>query len=200
VDPRQSMYKRLQNALIAAERSAQITSQLLAFARTQAITSQVVDLNAMVTDMIKALKILVGEEIELVWSPGLELWPVQIDPSQIDQILTNLCLNARDSIADVGTISLKTRNIASDLSFHQSHPESTPGDYVLLSVSDTGCGMEQEILAKTFEPFFTTKEVGKGTGLGLATVHGIVIQNQGFIDVTSSPGHGTTFSVYLPRR
>nr|WP_321469139.1 ATP-binding protein [uncultured Desulfobulbus sp.] len=200
VDPSQSLYKRLQNALIAAERSAQITRQLLDFASTQAITSQVADLNEMVTDMIETLKVLVGEQIELIWSPGAELWPVQIDRAQIDQILTNLCVNARDSIADAGTISLETRNIASDLAFHQSHPESTPGDYVLLSVSDTGSGMDQETLAKTFEPFFTTKEVGKGTGLGLATVHGIVIQNQGFIDVTSSLGRGTTFSVYLPRR
>jgi len=122
-----------------------------------------------------------------------------MDPSQIDQILANLCVNARDAIRDVGKITIQTENVSLDDGYCGNHPECLAGDYVLLSVSDDGRGMEKEILENLFEPFFTTKEVGKGTGLGLATVYGIVKQNEGFITVTSEPGRGATFRVYLPR-
>jgi len=145
------------------------------------------------------LRRLIGEDIDLVWVPGAELWPLKMDPSQIDQILANLCVNARDAIADVGKITIETRNVSLEADSCARRAECVPGPYVLLSVSDDGCGMGKEVLEKLFEPFFTTKAVGRGTGLGLATVYGIVKQNKGFIDVYSEPGQGTTFRVYLPR-
>ncbi|MCG6537960.1 MAG: ATP-binding protein, partial [Syntrophales bacterium LBB04] len=129
----------------------------------------------------------------------LNLWPIQMDPSQIDQILANLCINARDAIAGVGKIIIKTENITLDKDFCANHAGSVPGEYVLLTVSDAGCGMDEETLEKIFEPFFTTKGIGKGTGLGLSTVYGIVKQNNGFINVHSKPDRGTTFQTYLPK-
>jgi len=134
----------------------------------------------------------------LAWRPGQELGLVRMDPSQIEQLLANLCVNARDAIRDTGKISVETGNATVDETHSAIHGGSAPGDYVLLAVSDNGCGMEANTLSHLFEPFFTTKEVGKGTGLGLATVYGMVKQNNGFIDVTSQPGQGTTFKVYLP--
>lgn len=148
--------------------------------------------------MFKILQRLIGEDIDLVWRPGKNLW-VRMDSSQIDQILANLCVNARDAIAGVGKLTIKTGTTAFDETYCADHAEFVPGEYVLLTVSDNGCGMDTEILDKLFEPFFTTKEMGKGTGLGLATVYGIVKQNKGFINVYSEPGQGTTFKIYLPR-
>jgi CheY-like chemotaxis protein len=127
------------------------------------------------------------------------VWPVKVDPSQIDQILANLCVNARDAIAGVGRITIETETNVFDKDYCSTRPDFVPGEYVRLTVSDNGCGMDRETLANVFEPFFTTKEVGKGTGLGLATVYGIVKQNNGLIDVYSEPGQGTIFSIYLPR-
>ena len=127
------------------------------------------------------------------------LWPVMADPSQIDQILANLCVNARDAISGVGKITIETDNISFDNAYCAEHAGFVPGDFVLLAVSDDGCGMDKPTLERLFEPFFTTKEVGKGSGLGLATVYGIVDQNNGFINVYSELGHGTTFTIYLPR-
>jgi CheY-like chemotaxis protein len=149
--------------------------------------------------MLKLLEKLIGENIHLHWQQGKDLWQVKVDPSQIDQILANLCVNARDAIDGVGRVSIETCNVICDKVYCSSYPYAVPGDYVLLTVSDDGCGMEKEILANLFEPFFTTKEFGKGAGLGLATVYGIVKQNNGFIDVHSEPGKGTTFKIYLPR-
>jgi CheY-like chemotaxis protein len=128
------------------------------------------------------------------------LWPVKIDPSQIDQIMTNLCINARDAITDVGSISIETKNCGIDELDVEAYPGAVPGEYVMLVVRDDGCGMDKETLAHLFEPFFTTKDVGKGTGLGLATVYGIVKQNNGFVYVESAPGQGATFLIYLPRQ
>ena len=189
---------RLEGIRQAAEKSAALTSQLLGFARKQTIVPRVLNLNQAVENMLKMLKRLVGEDIELAWGPGGELWQVRMDPSQLDQILANLCVNARDAITDVGKITIETRNVVFDTEYCNAHG-FVPGDYVLLAVSDNGCGMDKVTMAHIFEPFFSTKEVGRGTGLGLATVYGIVKQNSGFISTYSEPLKGTTFKIYLPR-
>ena len=157
------------------------------------------DLNETVASMLKMLQRLIGEDIQLHWQPAAELWPVRVDPSQIDQILANLCVNARDAIAGVGKLSIETGNRVFDEEYCVSHTGFAAGEYVRLAVSDDGRGMDQEMLGHIFEPFFTTKAVGEGTGLGLATVYGIVKQNNGFINVYSEAGKGTTFTIYLPR-
>ncbi len=184
----------------AAARSADLTRQLLAFARQQAVSPEVLDLNDTVASMLKMLGRLIGEQIELIWKPGRELWKVKMDPTQIDQVLANLMLNARDAITDVGTVTIATANVEIDGVYCETHPDDlTPGDHVMLAVSDTGHGMDRDMLGQIFEPFFTTKEHDMGTGLGLATVYGIVKQNGGAIHVYSEPGQGTTFRMYLPR-
>ena len=198
-DATQPLIEDLQEILTAANRSAVLTRQLLAFARKQTVTPKILDLNETVEGMLKMLRLLIGEEIELAWLPTSTIWPVMMDPSQIDQLLANLCVNARDAIESVGKISIETRNATIDEIYGVDHPEAVVGDYVLLAVSDNGCGMDRQTLTMIFEPFFTTKEMGKGTGLGLATVYGIVKQNNGFINVYSEPGHGSTFKLYLPR-
>ncbi len=182
-----------------AQRSADLTRQLLAFARQQAIAPKVLDLNKTVEGLLKLLRRLIGEDIHLVWCPASSLWPVKLDPTQMDQILANLCVNARDAINGVGKITIKTERAVFDEAYCAKNPGFVPGDYLLLAVSDDGCGMDKETLSQIFEPFFTTKSVGKGTGLGLATVYGIVKQNNGFIHVDSHLGKGTTFNIYLPR-
>ena len=183
----------------SALRSAELIQQLLAFARRQAVAPKVLDLNDRVTDMLKMLQRLIGDDIDLVWMPGEGLWPVKIDPSQIDQLLANLCVNARDAIAGVGKVTIETGNTAFDEAYCTVNSGFICGEYTMLAVSDDGCGMNKEVLDHLFEPFFTTKEVGKGTGLGLATAHGIVKQNEGFINVYSEPNYGSTFRIYLPR-
>jgi len=183
----------------AAERSADLTRQLLAFARKQIISPRVLDLNGTVSGMLRMLQRLIGENIQLTLVPGANLWPVEMDPTQVDQVLANLCVNSRDAISGAGRIVIETSNQRVDEAWCAARTEATPGDYVLLAVSDDGCGMEGDVLEHAFEPFTTTKEVGKGTGLGLATVYGIVKQNGGFIHVHSVPGRGTTIRIYLPR-
>jgi PAS domain S-box-containing protein len=183
----------------AAHRSADLVRQLLAFARKQPVTPKVLDLNDCVAGLLKMLARLIGEDIDLVWKPGAELWPIKMDPSQIDQLLANLCVNARDAIDGVGKVTIESKNIIFDADYCAVHPGFIRGEYVLLAVSDDGCGIDKEILEHIFEPFFTTKAVGKGTGLGLATVFGMVKQNEGFINVYSEPGSGSTFKIYLPR-
>jgi PAS domain S-box-containing protein len=199
VDPDGPVYADLKEIFKAARRSAEITRQLLAFARKQAIAPKVLDLNEIVESMFKMLRRLIGEDIDIVWRPESRLWPVKIDPSQVEQILANLCVNARDAIAGVGNLTIETRKMAVDEAYGSDHADAAPGDYVLLSVSDDGCGMDRETLNSIFEPFFTTKDVNQGTGLGLATVYGIVKQNSGFITVYSEPGKGTVFKIHLPR-
>jgi PAS domain S-box-containing protein len=183
----------------AANRSADLTRQLLAFARRQTVSPKVLDLNDAIAGMLKMLSRLIGEDIDLVWRPGHGLWKVKVDPSQIDQVLANLAVNARDAITGVGSITLATENVSMGALDFPSAPEFVAGDYVLLTVSDTGEGIANDTLDHIFEPFFTTKGVGRGTGLGLATVYGIVKQNNGFISVDSRPGMGATFRIYLPR-
>jgi two-component system, cell cycle sensor histidine kinase and response regulator CckA len=183
----------------AAERSADLTRQLLAFARRQTIAPKVLDLNETVEGMFQMLRRLLGENVAIDYKPESGLWPVRVDPSQIDQILANLCVNARDAITDVGKLTIETGNRTFDEEYCAHHTGFVPGEYVRLVVSDDGCGMDKETLSHLFEPFFTTKKVGQGTGLGLATVYGAVKQNNGFINVYSEPGRGTTFTIYLPR-
>jgi two-component system, cell cycle sensor histidine kinase and response regulator CckA len=195
----QPFYDRFKEIQAAAQRSAELTGQLLAFARKQTIAPKVLDLNATVEAMLKMMRRLIGEDIDLAWHPETGLWPIMMDPSQVDQILANLCVNARDAIAGVGKVTIETKNMTFDETYYAVHAGFNHGEYVMLVVSDNGCGMHKETLDKLFEPFFTTKGLGKGTGLGLATVYGIVMQNDGLINVYSEPGEGTTFKIYLPR-
>ncbi len=183
----------------SAQRAADMTRQLLGFARQQTIMPKVLDFNESVEGLLKLMRRLIGENIDLIWKPAAGLGLVKVDPTQINQILTNLCVNARDAIAGVGEVIIETEGAVFDQADCAEHPGFIPGDYVMLAVSDNGCGMDKETQARIFEPFFTTKGVGKGTGLGLATVYGIVKQNNGFITVYSEPNMGTTFKVYLPR-
>ena len=191
--------RHLQEIRTTAHRSAGLTQQLLTYSRKQSVTPKVLSLNDTLVGMFQMLRSLVGENIALNWQPGERLWPIKAGPSQIDQLMANLCVNARDAITGVGTIVIETRNVTFEECSCPADPEGRTGDYVALFVTDNGCGMDKETQASIFEPFFTTKEVGKGTGLGLATVYGVVKQNNGFIDVCSEPGCGTTFSVYFPR-
>ncbi len=183
----------------AVKRSADLTRQLLAFARRQTVAPKALDLNETINGMLKMLRRLIGEDIDMVWQPGRNLAPVFMDPSQVDQILVNLCVNARDAIAETGKITVETDNVSFDEAYCVRHAEAMPGNYVMLAVSDNGRGMDAETLGQIFEPFFSTKGANRGTGLGLATVYGVVKQNQGFINVYSEPGHGTTFKIYLPQ-
>ena len=194
-----SLRNNLEGILAAGFRSSEITRQLLAFARKQTIAPKILDLNETVEELLKLLRRLIGENIDLAWLPGPKLWPVKMDPSQIDQILANLCVNARDAVAGVGKITIETQKAVFDNAYCAEHRGFSPGEYVMVAVSDNGSGMDKPTMDKIFEPFFTTKGVGQGTGLGLATVYGIVKQNEGFINVYSEPGHGATFKVYLPR-
>ena len=182
----------------ASGRAVSMTRQLLAFSRMQVLQPRVLDLNAVVAEMSKMLPRLIGEHIEQVFVPEPKLKLVTADPGQIEQVLMNLAVNSRDAMPDGGTLTVRTANVQMTQVDSARHGSMTPGSYVLLSVSDTGMGMDEETRTHIFEPFFTTKEVGKGTGLGLATVYGIVKQSGGFIWVESTLGRGTTFEIYLP--
>ena len=199
VEPEKHLYFDLLEIQKAARRSSLLTRQLQAFARKQSIVPKVLDLNQAVEGMSDMLRRLIGEEIGMEWRPGKGLGLVKMDPGQLDQIVTNLCVNARDAIGKNGHIVLETRNTTLGETAHGMHGEISPGHYVVLSVVDDGCGMPKEVIDHIFEPFFTTKQKGKGTGLGLATVYGIVRQNQGGIRVQSKPNQGTAFQIFLPR-
>jgi CheY-like chemotaxis protein len=182
----------------AADRAASLTSQLLAFSRKQVIDPRVVDLNALIEDSTRMLKRLIGEDIELVFSPAPDLGRVRVDPHQLEQVLVNLVVNARDAMPNGGILSVATTNWTIDEAFAGGRPDCAPGEYVLLTVADSGVGMSPEVLERLFEPFFTTKSLGRGAGLGLSIVYGVIRQNNGFIDVESAPDAGTTFRIYLP--
>ena len=196
--PQAPGHEELKEIIDAANRSADITRQLLAFARKQTVSPQLLDLNETVERSLKMLRRLIGEHLELVWRPSSSTAMINIDPVQIDQMLTNLCVNSRDAIADTGTITIETDICTFDESYCASRAECVPGEYVMLALSDTGIGMTRDQMNKVFEPFFTTKPLGQGTGLGLSTVYGIVKQNNGFISLYSEPGEGTTFKIYFP--
>jgi two-component system cell cycle sensor histidine kinase/response regulator CckA len=199
MDPAQPIYCDMLEIQKAAKRSADLTRQLLAFARQQTVMPKVLDLNETIAGIMMLLQRLIRENISLVWQPEAGLWPIEMDPSQLDQILTNLCVNARDAIIGIGTIRLAAGNRVIDADDCVAHVGMVPGEYVCLSVSDSGGGMDKAALAQIFEPFFTTKAVGQGTGLGLATVYGAVKQNGGYIAVSSEEGQGTCFDIFLPR-
>ena len=199
-DLEKSLQNNLKYILKAVNRSADLTRQLLAFARKQTVMPIVLELNTMVESMLAVLRRVIGENITIVWVPDSHRTMVKVDPSQIDQILVNLCINARDAIGSIGKITIETGRLCQNKAQSTPHsPCKVPGDYVTLSVTDTGCGIEKEHLPHIFEPFFTTKKQGKGRGLGLSTVYGIVKQNNGCIDFRSKPGKGTTFNIHLPR-
>ncbi len=185
--------------MAASRRAADLTRQLLAFSRKQMQSLRVLDLNTVIGEIATMLPRLIGEDIELVFAPEQELGKVKADPTQIEQVVMNLAANARDAMPGGGTLTIETATVQVDASYVQRHSIVPPGDYVLLAVTDSGQGIATEHLAHIFEPFYTTKQAGKGTGLGLATVYGIVKQNGGFVWVYSEPGLGTTFKIYLPR-
>ena len=197
--PETRLHAELQQILNAAHRSADLTRQLLTFARKQDVTPQVLNLNQRISSTLTMLRRLIGEEIRLVWEPEPNLWPVKVDPTQVDQILANLAANSRDAIAGVGSLTVTTSNATVDEQWCRTHVGWIPGEYAVVQMRDTGKGIPPEVLEHIFEPFFTTKGIGRGTGLGLATVYGIVKQNNGFIDVASTVGAGATFRLYFPR-
>jgi len=196
-DERLAAYVR--EVLKAADRAASLTGQLLAFSRRQVLAPQVLDLNAVVANLDKMLLCLMGENHDLAMVQGKQLGRVLADPGQLEQVIMNLAVNARDAMPEGGRLTIETGNVALDRAFARRHLGVTPGRYVMLAVTDTGCGMDTETQAHIFEPFFTTKEPGKGTGLGLATLYGIVKQSGGYVLVDSKVGRGTTFTIYLPR-
>ena len=195
-DPMRSSVTEIRRA---GERAADLTRQLLAFSRTQLLQPRVLALNSLIADSIKMLKRLLGEDIELVTLLDPKLGHVKADAGQMEQVILNLALNARDAMPQGGKLTLETRNVILQEDYAQKHFSLQPGSYIMMTISDIGCGMDPQTLSHIFEPFFTTKEPGKGTGLGLSTVYGIVQQSGGSIWVYSEPGRGTTFKIYLPR-
>ncbi len=187
-----------EEVLGAAERAASLTRQLLIFSRQQVLAPRVLDLNSIVTNMDRMLRRLIGADIDLRTVPAGDLGRIKADPGQIEQVLVNLVVNARDAMPSGGSLTIETGNVELDDPYARDHPSARPGRHVVLAVSDSGCGMDPETQARIFEPFFTTKEVGKGTGLGLSTVHGIVQQGGGHIELYSEVGVGSVFKVYLP--
>ncbi len=200
VPPDQPLHSDLVEIQKAAQRSSALTRQLQAFARKQNVAPRLIDLNSAIDGMTSMLRPLIPEGIALGWKPGPDLGQIKIDPSQLDRLVTNLCINARDAIGPSGHIDIETQRTSVDRLRHNLHGDIEPGEYIVLSIRDDGCGMAPDVIQHIFEPFFTTKGSGKGTGLGLATVYGIVQQSGGILQVDSQPGNGTTFRIFFPRQ
>jgi len=192
------LHADLEQIRVAATRSAQVTRQLLTFAGKQVIARRILDLNQAVADALTMLRPLIGEHIQVTWRPAAGLGSIMADPAQISELLSNLCSNARDAIVDTGHVTIETEPATIDAAYCARHPEAAPGHYACLVVTDDGCGMAPDTLEKAFEPFFTTKGVGRGTGLGLSSVMGIVLQHGGFVSASSTLGAGTTVRLYFP--
>ncbi len=192
-------YTKVKHISYTAQRAASLTRQLLAFSRKQVLDMKALDLNACIFNIEKLLRRLIGADIELVTVLDPTLGTVKADASQIEQILMNLAVNARDAMPLGGKLTIESRNVILDAEYARTHAETKPGEYVMFSVTDTGVGMDEQTCARIFDPFFTTKEKGRGTGLGLSTVYGIIRQHQGNVSVCSEPGRGASFKIYLPR-
>ncbi len=199
LSPGQPMHKTFTQICKTAERAGVLTHQLLAFAGKQAIAPEVLDMNDSIEGMLTMLRRLIGDHIDLVWQPGGDLDPVKMDPSQINHVLAEVCLNAKDALVDSGTITITTGSASIDQTLCDTQPGLVPGEYITLTISDDGQGMDNETLANIFEPFYTSKDMDKGQGLGMSTVYGVIEQNNGFINVASEPDVGTCVTIYLPR-
>src|SRR5271165_2638865 len=198
ITPESPLRKPLLQVSTAADRAAALTRQMLAFGRQQMMQTRIINLNSVVSETLQMLRRVIGEDIQLVTRLSSTVNNSRLDPDQVAQVILNLAVNARDAMPEGGTLHIETSNVELDDTYTKDHPPVQPGRYVMLAVSDTGCGMDKSVLPRIFDPFFTTKEVGKGTGLGLSIVYGIVKQSGGYIWVYSEPGHGTTFKLYFP--
>jgi len=198
ITPESPLSKPLLQIAAAADRAAALTRQMLAFGRQQMMQTRIINLNSVVSETSQMLRRVIGEDIQLVTRLDRAVNNSRLDPDQVAQVILNLAVNARDAMPGGGTLHLETSNVDLDEAYTKEHPPVQPGRYVMLAVSDTGCGIDKSIVPRIFDPFFTTKEVGKGTGLGLSIVYGIVKQSGGYIWVYSEPGHGTTFKLYFP--
>src|SRR5271165_1026386 len=198
ITPESPLSKPLLQVSNAADRAAALTRQMLAFGRQQLMQTRIINLNSVVSETLQMLRRVIGEDIQLATKLSSTVSNSRLDPDQVAQVILNLAVNARDAMPEGGTLHIETSNVELDDTYTKDHPPVQPGRYVMLAVSDTGCGMDKSVLPRIFDPFFTTKEVGKGTGLGLSIVYGIVKQSGGYIWVYSEPGHGTTFKLYFP--
>jgi signal transduction histidine kinase/CheY-like chemotaxis protein len=197
--PADRFYKPLDGIRKAGRRSADLTARLLAFARRQAVAPRIVDLNECLEKSLDMVRRLIGEQVRLMWQPDTRVCAVRVDPDQIDQVIMNLAANARDAIGSIGHLTIRTAHLVLDAAACAQHPGTEPGDYIMLEIADDGRGMDPETKSHIFEPFYTTKSEGSGTGLGLATVYGIVRQHDGYISVSSEMNMGTTITILLPR-